>query len=141
MLGISNCLARFSYMYHYASSIFSQRTLLHMAAQARDVSVLPTVVQAYRKAGLLATALRTQGECGATPLHIAVMYCSYENTLLLLKECQEHCPDALTATFDGTCSCLSDIPMVEVGLQHSIIYLSLQNPHFYIWLCHQKGFP
>lgn len=83
--------------------LIQQKTLLHMAAMARDVSVLTTVVQAYKKAGLLVRALSTatQNEDGSTPLHIAVHSSSYENTVLLLKECQEHCPDILTATRNG----------------------------------------
>lgn len=84
-------------------SIFQQKTLLHMAAMARDVSVLTTVVQAYKKAGLLARALSTatQDEDGSTPLHVATHSSRYENTVLLLKECQEHCPEILTATRNG----------------------------------------
>ena len=73
------------------------------------------MVQAYRKASLLAKALSTRtiikgvegrdGGDGRNPLHIAIILGSYENTVLLLKECQEHCPDALTATVNGTCQC------------------------------------
>ena len=82
-----------------------QKTLLHFAARANNVSVLSTVVQGYRKAGLLATALSsTDGDTtdsGCTPLHIAVSAYNYENTVLLLKEYCEHCPDGLTATCDS----------------------------------------
>lgn len=85
----------------------TQKTLLHVAAaQAIDVSVLATVLQAYKKAGLLVTALsyaEVEGESGngPTPLHLAVVNSSYENTLLLLKECQENCSETLTATWNG----------------------------------------
>ena len=85
----------------------TQKTLLHVAAaQARDVSVLATVVQAYKKAGLLATALsyaELEGESGKgpTPLHLAVVNSNYENTVLLLNECQENCSETLTATWNG----------------------------------------
>ena len=106
----------------------AQKILLHVAAaQASDVSVLSTVVQAYKKAGLLATALsyaEVEGERGKgpTPLHLAIVNSSYENTVLLLKECQENCPETLTATWNGWL-CVSssfpayssdDIPMIDV---------------------------
>lgn len=84
---------------------WKQKTLLHFAARANNVSVLSTVVQGYRKAGLLATALSSTDEVsadsGSTPLHIAVSVYNYENTVLLLKEYWEHCPDRLTAVCNG----------------------------------------
>ena len=38
---------------------------------------------------------------GPIPLHMAIIASSYENTVLLLKECQENCPETLTATWNG----------------------------------------
>ena len=81
-----------------------------MAAQSSNACVLPMVVQAYKTAGLLARALATTDESeeeeaamgsGATPLHTAVISSNYENTVLLLKEYKNHCPEKITATKSG----------------------------------------
>lgn len=91
------------------------KTLLHMAAQANNVTILSTVVQAYKTSGLLTKALTTTEEketkntdreppegSGATPLHKAVIFSNYENIVLLLKEYEEHCPEAVTALSYGS---------------------------------------
>lgn len=85
-----------------------------MAAQANNVTILSTVVQAYKTSGLLTKALTTTEEketkntdreppegSGATPLHKAVIFSNYENIVLLLKEYEEHCPEAVTALSYG----------------------------------------
>lgn len=101
-----------------------------MAAEARDVSVLSTVVQAYKKAGLLAAALSTTTQdedgTGSTPLHVAVSSSSYKNTVLLLKECQEHCPEALTATRNG----------IQYNFVHVMVYIPLSRVYIHMTRFH-----
>ena len=72
-----------------------------MAAGASNSSVLPMVVQAYRKAKLLPTALKTSNGRNLLPLYIAIQSANYENTVFLMKECEEHCPETLQPTDEG----------------------------------------
>ncbi len=38
---------------------------------------------------------------GLNPLHVAIQMCRFENTVLLFKESQQHCPQALQPNNEG----------------------------------------
>lgn len=78
-----------------------QNTLLHLAAQTQVETVLPLVVQAYRRAKLFSTAMVARNEKGWNPLHEAIERSNFENTAFLFKECLESCPEALEPTEQG----------------------------------------
>ena len=54
---------------HLFIPVCPQDTLLHLAVQTQVETVLPLVVQAYRRAKLFPTAMAARNEKGWNPLH------------------------------------------------------------------------
>lgn len=86
---------------HMSVHLCPQDTLLHLAAQTQVETVLPLVVQAYRRTKLFPTAMAARNEEGWNPLHEAIKRSNFENTAFLFKECAESCPEALEPTEKG----------------------------------------
>ena len=85
----------------FFDSRFFQNSLLHLAARGHVESVLPLVVQAYKRAKLFSTAMAIKNGSGWNPLHEAVRSCNFENTVFLFKECLENYPEAFEPTDNG----------------------------------------
>lgn len=95
-----------------------QSTLLHLAAQTKDESVLPLVLQAYKRSKLFSRAMLMENKNGKNPIHIAIKACQFANAVLLFKECQDSCPKALEPSENGilpmtdddsVCVCVLDV--------------------------------
>ncbi len=80
-----------------------QSTLLHLAAQTLEDTVLPLVCQAYKRSGLFPQVMVMLNAGGLNPLHVAIQTCRFENTVLLFKESQEHCPEILEPNQESEC--------------------------------------
>lgn len=76
-------------------------TLIHLAAACADTSVLPLVCQAYKRAKYFPIAMAMANNRGHTPIHVAIRSVRFENLILLFKDCQELCPEALEPREDG----------------------------------------
>jgi len=85
----------------FFDSRFFQNSLLHLAARGHVESVLPLVVQAYKRAKLFSTAMVIKNGSGWNPLHEAVRSCNFENTVFLFNECLENYPEAFEPTDNG----------------------------------------
>ncbi len=69
--------------------------MLHLAAQGKTESVLPLVVQAYKRAKVFHIALTTLNGSKYSPLYVAVAHSNVENAVFLFNECVVSCPQAL----------------------------------------------
>ena len=78
----------------------TQDTLLHLAGSCSVDTVLPLVVQAYKRAKLFTTAMNMLSHYGCTPLDVALDASNFENTVLLFRECLASCPDVVTQSRD-----------------------------------------
>lgn len=77
-------------------------TLLHLAASSRDERILPLVCQAYKRAKFFSQAmLMVGGYHKLTPLHITVRIVNFESFVLLYKDSQKLCPEALQPLENG----------------------------------------
>ena len=94
---------------HLSICLCPQNTLLHLAAQTQVETVLPLVVQAYRRAKLFSTAMAARNEEGWNPLHEAIKRSNFENTAFLFNECAESCQEALEPTEQGETKSLENI--------------------------------
>ena len=82
--------------------VHTQNTLLHLAAQMKEESIFPLVLQAYKRSKLFPKAMLLRNKSGKNPIHIAIKDCQYGTVVVLYKECQDVCPKALEPSDNGT---------------------------------------
>lgn len=89
---------------------------MHLAAQSKDETLLPLVYQAYKRAKFFPRVMEMKNNKDKTPIHIAIRASHFQNTVLLYKECQDLCPDALNADENG----IFDYVVLDEGKYHPL---------------------